>query len=145
MLSCDLLSAAGTMGRPMLVYFKKVAYGRRGRRGVLNENEVRNLISIVKRLKSEGITILYISHRISEVLEISDRVTVLKDGNYVSTLKNENVTEDELIHLMVGREVDLLYSKKKIAVKSAKEDYLELENVSKENFINDISFNLHKM
>ncbi|HEB33015.1 MAG TPA: sugar ABC transporter ATP-binding protein [Spirochaetes bacterium] len=110
----------------------------------LNESEVRNLIAIVKRLKSEGISILYISHRISEVLEISDRVTVLKDGNYVSTLKTENVTEDKLIHLMVGREVDLLYSKKKIAVKGAKENYLELENVSKENFINDISFKLHK-
>ena len=110
----------------------------------LNESEVRNLIKIIMRLKSEGITILYISHRISEVLEISDRVTVLKDGNYVSTVKKEDVTEDELIRLMVGREVDLLYSKKEIASKGSKEVYVELEHVSKKNFLNDISFKLHK-
>ena len=69
----------------------------------LNESEVRSLIAIIMRLKSEGITILYISHRISEVLEISDRVTVLKDGNYVSTVKKEDVSEDELMRRLATR------------------------------------------
>jgi len=110
----------------------------------LNESEVRILISIINKLRNEGITILYISHRIPEVLEISDRITILKDGNYVGTLENDRVDESKLIQLMVGREIDLLYTKKKTAKGVRREKYLELEHVGKGKFIQDVNFTLYK-
>jgi ABC-type sugar transport system ATPase subunit len=110
----------------------------------LSESEVRILISIIKKLRDDGITILYISHRIPEVLEISDRITILKDGSYVTTLDNREVEETELIQLMVGRAVDLLYSKKETSDVSRGVEYLKMEKVSRGNFIRDISFRLFR-
>jgi ABC-type sugar transport system ATPase subunit len=110
----------------------------------LNETEARILISLVGKLRDEGITILYISHRISEVLELSDRISILRDGCFVSTVRADSIAPAELIHLMVGREVDLLYAKKKSAVREGTEILLELERVSKRNFIRDVSFTLRR-
>jgi ABC-type sugar transport system ATPase subunit len=108
----------------------------------LSESEVRILIGLLKKFKNEGITILYISHRIPEVLEISDRITILKDGSYVTTLKNDRIDESELIHLMVGRDVELLYSKKKTGETAAGEMHLEMEGVTKRNFLKGIDLKL---
>jgi ABC-type sugar transport system ATPase subunit len=108
----------------------------------LNEGEVRILIGLLKKFKNEGITILYISHRIPEVLEISDRITILKDGSYVTTLKNDRIDESELIHLMVGRDVDLLYSKKKTGETAAGEMHIELEGITKRNFLKGVDLKL---
>jgi len=110
----------------------------------LNEGETRILISLVKRLRDEGITIIYISHRIAEVLEISDRITILRDGNYINTLKAEGASTAELIRLMVGREVDLLYAKKQLAGKTTGDCLLELEKVSKGDFVRDINLKLYR-
>jgi ABC-type sugar transport system ATPase subunit len=110
----------------------------------LNEGDVRILLDLIKRLKSEGITIVYISHRIPEVLEISDRITILKDGDYVSTVEKKRVGEADLIRLMVGREVELLYSKKQKSTKIVEQAYFEVKDLSKENFVRDVSFKLFK-
>jgi ABC-type sugar transport system ATPase subunit len=110
----------------------------------LNESEVRILMGLLKQFRDEGITILYISHRIPEVLEISDRVTILKDGSYVGTLRNEGVEESELIHLMVGRDVDLLYSKKKSGEGAAGDVHVEMRGVTKRNFIDNVDLKLHR-
>jgi ABC-type sugar transport system ATPase subunit len=110
----------------------------------LSESEVRILISLIKKLRTEGITILYISHRIPEVLELSDRITILKDGNYVSTINNEKVDEARLIQLMVGREVDLLYTKKESTDYIKREEFLVMEGVARGSFIRDISFTVHR-
>ena len=110
----------------------------------LNEIDVRILLDLIKRLKSEGITIVYISHRIPEVLEISDRITILKDGNYVSTVEKESVSEADLIRLMVGREVELLYSKKRQSTKIVEQAYFEVKDLGKENFVQHVSFELFK-
>ncbi len=110
----------------------------------LNESDVRILLDLIKRLKSEGITIVYISHRIPEVLEISDRITILKDGNYVSTVEKESVSEADLIRLMVGREVELLYSKKRKSTKIVEQAYFEVKDLGKENFVQHVSFELFK-
>lgn len=111
----------------------------------LNEVEVKRLMAILKRLKNEGITILYISHRIPEIIEISDRVSVLKDGSYVGTFNNdETLTEQKIINLMVGREIDLLYSKKSTSEEILKEEFLKLEGISKKNSIQDINLTLYK-
>jgi len=110
----------------------------------LNEIDVRILLDLIKRLKSEGISIVYISHRIPEVLEISDRITILKDGNYVSTVEKESVSEADLIRLMVGREVELLYSKKRQSTKIVEQAYFEVKDLGKENFVQHVSFELFK-
>jgi ABC-type sugar transport system ATPase subunit len=110
----------------------------------LNEGERKILISIVKKLRDEGITILYISHRIAEVLEISDRITILRDACYVGTERADAVTTAQLIHLMVGREVDLLYAKKKSAVEKDAEILLSLQDVSKKGFLRGVSLTLRK-
>ncbi len=60
-------------------------------------------MAIIDKLRTEGITFIYISHRINEVLEISDKITILRDGKYIRTFINdENLTEDDLVNSMVG-------------------------------------------
>jgi len=110
----------------------------------LNERDVKILLDLIKQLKSEGITFVYISHRIPEVLDISDRITILKDGNYVSTVEKQSVSEAELIRLMVGRAVDLLYSKKQASTRIGQKAHFEVVNLGKENFVQDVSFKLRK-
>lgn len=67
--------------------------------------EVENMFRIIRKLKKDGVTIIYISHRIEEVFQISDRVSVMRDGHYVGTQNIEDVTKKDLISMMVGREL----------------------------------------
>ena len=73
---------------------------RRSRRG-----EVESLIRIVNGLREKGVTVIYISHKLEEVLEISDRVSVMRDGKLISTKNVENVTREGIIVDMVGRTI----------------------------------------
>ncbi len=106
----------------------------------LSVKEVEVLFGIVKELKAQGITIIYISHRLQELFEISDRVSVFRDGTYVKTLRTRETNRKELISLMVGRELNDVYPVHKI---QAGEVILELKNVYG-NGDADISFKLHK-
>lgn len=72
----------------------------------LTEREVSVLFRIIKELKQRGVTIIYISHRLEELYEVSDRVTVMRDGCFVTTKETKDVTKDQLISYMVGRELD---------------------------------------
>ncbi len=71
----------------------------------LTETEIDRLFTIIHRLKSKGVGIIYISHRLEELSRIADRVSVLRDGQYVGTYHYKDVTVDKLVHLMVGREL----------------------------------------
>lgn len=71
----------------------------------LSEREVRTLFELIKELKSQGISIVYISHRMEEIFELADRVTVMRDGKYITTLDVAQTTTQELIRYMVGREL----------------------------------------
>ncbi len=75
----------------------------------LSERETQKLFEIIRTLRSQNIAIIYISHRMSEVYELADRVTVLRDGQYVGTLAGEEINAEELIRRMVGRPLDDLY------------------------------------
>jgi len=75
----------------------------------LSASEVETMFEIIGRLKSKGVTIIYISHRIEELFRISDRVTVMRDGRYVETLVTKQTNRQELINLMVGRELKEYY------------------------------------
>jgi rhamnose transport system ATP-binding protein len=80
----------------------------------LGQQDTRNLLRIVRELRARGTGILYISHRLEELFEIADRVTVLRDGNNAGTHEITGVTSGELIRMMVGRELETLYPKVEI-------------------------------
>jgi ribose transport system ATP-binding protein len=75
----------------------------------LSASEVETMFSIIRKLRDSGVTVIYISHRIEELFQISDRVTVMRDGCYVKTLKTKNTSRNELISLMVGRKLQEYY------------------------------------
>lgn len=77
----------------------------------LNEEDSKNLLNILKELRTQGITCIMISHKLNEVMEVSDSITVIRDGQTIATMdcKEDNVTEDDIIKMMVGRELTNRY------------------------------------
>ena len=107
----------------------------------LSNKETEILFKIIRKLKSEGKSIIYISHRMEELYEIADDVTVLRDGKYIGTVKISETASDELVKMMVGREMDKFYPHKDF--KYLKDErLLVIENYNKENFYNDINLYL---
>ena len=74
---------------------------------VLTESETKNLLAAIKRLAAKGIGIVFISHRLDEIIEVSDRVTILRDGEWVATEETKNITAAEIARLMVGRALSI--------------------------------------
>ena len=72
----------------------------------LSEEETKELFGLIAKLKAEGMSIIYVSHRLDEIFQIADRVTVLKDGQYVGTHRVRDVTKDQVVSMMVGRELN---------------------------------------
>ncbi len=107
----------------------------------LTLNEVAELFSLVRRLRDEGTAIIFISHRLEELFEIADRVTVLRDGSFVGTRQVRDVTHDELIRMMVGRTISNLYPKQDV---KAGDVALMVENLSLEGVFEDVSFELRR-
>lgn len=81
----------------------------------LFEDDTRNLFTVIKQLRAEGVGIIYISHRLEELPIIADRVTVLRDGRTIDTREMSAVNREQLIHLMVGRELSAVFPKKEVA------------------------------
>ena len=77
----------------------------------LSARETERLFALIRQLRAEGIALIYISHRMAEVYELSDRVSVLRDGTYVGTLDREGLTADALVKMMVGRDLSSFYTK----------------------------------
>lgn len=111
---------------------------------VLTEKETQRLFDLMKVLKEKGIAIIYISHRIEEIIQLCDRITVLRDGEYVSTMDNSGtkVSKDEVVRLMVGRDLKDYFPKKNIGV--SEEKVLEVAGLSKHGVFQDISFSVRK-
>ena len=106
----------------------------------LSVHEVNQLFKLVRHLREQGVAILFIGHRLEEVFEIADRITVLRDGKWVSTNPREDVTADSVIRDMVGREVGEFYSK----TTSASDDLsVSVDKLSKEGAFSDISFEVN--
>lgn len=94
----------------------------------LTNNEVENMFKVVELLREKGVSIIYISHRLEEIFRLSDRIEVIRDGEYVDTLITPKATVDELIKLMVGREMTQKYPPRKDCIRQD-EVVLELKNV----------------
>ena len=92
----------------------------------LFQDDIQKLFKVIRRLRSSGVGIIYISHRLDEVLEIADRVTVLRDGRTIGTRAMQEVTRAQLIRLMVGRELSTIFPKRSVV---PGEIVLELRNV----------------
>ena len=110
---------------------------------VLTDTEIEELMSVIRKLKREGVGIIYISHRLEEVFEIGDRVTVLRDGGYVGEidLHKEKVSVDDIITMMVGRSLDEKFPKVHYPVG---EEILKVEGLSSKGRFENVSFTLHK-
>jgi rhamnose transport system ATP-binding protein len=107
----------------------------------LTLNEVADLFRLVRRLRDEGTAIVFISHRLEELFELTDRVTIMRDGSYVDTCLLKDVTRDDLIRLMVGRTITDLFPKQDV---KAGEVVLNVENLARAGSFRDVSFELRQ-
>jgi ABC-type sugar transport system ATPase subunit len=103
----------------------------------LSSNEVKELFKIISILKKKKIGIIYISHRLEELFEITDRITVLRDGKMVAVVPTKNVQKDELITLMVGRSLSKHYTRN---IHKIGERSLDVKDISNEHYFKNISF-----
>ena len=107
----------------------------------LTDTEVDKLFDIINNLKKRGVSILFVSHKINEVRRIADRVHILRDGEYIATLKKEEITEEAIIKSMVGRTLENIFVKQYAEIG---EIALEVRNLCTKNFLKNISFNVRK-
>ncbi len=109
----------------------------------LTQPEVEELFKIMNDLKTKDIGMIYISHRMDEINRISDRVTVMRDGEYIGTVNTAETTKDEIVHMMVGR---VVYGdkKEKSNVSDDAPVVLEIKNLNAGKEVKDVSFKLRK-
>ena len=110
---------------------------------VLTPQEIEELMQIMKNLSKEGKSILFISHKLNEIMEVADRVTVLRRGKYVGTVNVRDTNEEELSRMMVGRDVQLVVDKKPAKPKDVvlEVSHLTVPGRTKtKNAVNDVSF-----
>lgn len=107
----------------------------------LTEKELDILFNILKMLKEKGVTIIYISHRLEEVFELADRVTVLRDGMHIKTADVKDVDRKALISSMVGRELENEYPKQAVEITDT---LLEVKNLNRTGVLENINFQLKK-
>ncbi len=107
----------------------------------LTLNEVADLFRLVRRLRQEGTAIIFISHRLEELFELADRVTVLRDGVFVDTRQIKDVSRDDLIRMMVGRKITNMFPKQDV---QAGKVVLKVDRLSGDGTFRDISFELHE-
>ncbi|WP_421306976.1 galactose/methyl galactoside ABC transporter ATP-binding protein MglA [Aeromonas veronii] len=109
----------------------------------LTEKEVNHLFKIINKLKEKGCGIVYISHKMEEIFQLCDEITILRDGQWVATQPLKGMTMDQIIGMMVGRELTQRFPEK---TNQPKEVILEIEHLTAKNqpSIQDVTFNLHK-
>lgn len=110
----------------------------------LSQEGREELYKHMNRIREEGNTVIFISHDLPEILDKSDTITVLRDGEYITTVKSKDVNEDDLKKLMVGREVTGKYYRSDYGQKVSDEVVLSVKNVTVKGKIHDVSFDLHK-
>ena len=107
----------------------------------LSREEVERLFNIIRKLREEGIAIVYISHHLQEVFEIADRVTVLRDGKHVGTHDIADTSSEHIVELMVGRSVEQFYAAHEANIG---DELFRVDNISRYGFFHDISFDVKK-
>lgn len=108
----------------------------------LSERETEGLFSMIRQLRAEGLAIVYISHRMNEVYELADRVSILRDGSYAGTLDRAEASPDTIVKRMVGRELSSLYTKSAATAAKAAETVLKVRDLSDGRRVHGCSFDL---
>lgn len=103
----------------------------------LSESEIEILFEVIERLKTHGVSIIYISHKLDEVFRIADRVTVIRDGSHIATRDIGETDRSELVRMMVGRTIDQFYTR---TYNESGDVALEIRNLTKKGVFEDISF-----
>lgn len=106
----------------------------------LTENEIQKLFEIVKNLKSEGITFIFITHKLDEIFKISDRVVVLRDGSRIGSFDINEASEEEISKMMVGRDLEM-FPKKEVKIGDSA---LEVRSLSRKGAIENVSFEVRE-
>ncbi|MCR4907819.1 MAG: sugar ABC transporter ATP-binding protein [Lachnospiraceae bacterium] len=107
----------------------------------LTEAETATLFRVIQDLKKKGVSIIYISHRMEEIFEICDRVTVMRDGEYMGTRDISNTNMDELIRMMIGRDLSNRFPERNVEIG---ETVFEIQGLTFGKVFQDISFKVHK-
>lgn len=110
----------------------------------LTDNEARRLFTVLKGLRDSGIAVVYVSHRMDEVFEICDRITVMRDGAYVDTLETADTDKSELIRLMIGRTLAKQYERPPARTGEAGEAALSVEALSTADLLHEVSVDIHR-
>lgn len=138
-----------TAGQKQMIAIAKAVYHRSNIISLdeptasLTSKETKALFEVVRKLKKEGITFLYVSHHLDEIFELCDRASIMRDGHYIQTMNIKDTNEDELIHAMVGRSVSAVAER--LRPSQAKEEVvLNVEHLSDDKKYMDVSFELHK-
>ena len=108
----------------------------------LTENEVYQLYRIIETVKARGIAIIFISHKLDEVFRVSDEITVIRDGQYVDTKPTKEVTKEQLISMMVGRDMSEMFQRERFELSD--EIVLEIKHFTREGKYQDINFAVRK-
>jgi inositol transport system ATP-binding protein len=107
----------------------------------ITEKEVQHLFAIIRSLKKEGVSIIYITHKMDELAQITDEITVLRDGKYVGTKPSDRVTKDHLIEMMVGRELHHVFQKKRAEIGDV---VLAVNHLTRKGKFEDVSFEVRR-
>jgi ribose transport system ATP-binding protein len=107
----------------------------------LGADETQTLFQIIRNLRERGLAVIFITHRLEEVLEISDRIIVLRDGLRVGTLKTSETNIDEIVHMMVGREISDIFLKEQVEIGKP---ILRVTDLAREGKVEDVSFELRQ-
>jgi len=106
----------------------------------LTQSETEVLFEGINSLRAKGVSIVYISHRMEEIFELCDRITILRDGQYIDTKYIRDITMDDVVQMMIGREIGERYPKRDCKIGG---EVLRVEGLSHEKYFKDVSFTVH--
>ncbi|MBQ7012631.1 MAG: sugar ABC transporter ATP-binding protein [Oscillospiraceae bacterium] len=107
----------------------------------LTQSETEGLFKLIKSLREKGVSIVYISHRMEEIFELCDRITILRDGTYVGTEYIKDINMDDIVRMMIGREIGERYPKREGV--TIGDEVLYVENLSKGKTFQNVNFRVH--
>jgi len=107
----------------------------------LTDHELKALFALMRQLRSEGVAIVYISHRMEEIFEVCDRATIMRDGHWIATRDVKDMSREEIIKLMVGRELTQMIPKEAAEIG---EPALSVKNLSRKGVLHNIDLTVHK-
>ncbi len=110
----------------------------------LSSRETEKLFALIRKLRDDGLAIIYISHRMGEIYDLADRVSVLRDGGYVGTLERADLSAERLVQMMVGRDISSFYKKEHDAHQSRGPVILRVSDMSDGRRVKHCSFDLHE-